>query len=82
MTHLSKAEYVMGKLLYFLGRFSPQARQEFMRRALLEVAKRPGGYGEEFDVRPPAPGPRLPALPAPAAPGRRRRISKGRGDSS
>jgi hypothetical protein len=45
MTRMSKPDYVMAKLLYFLGRFTPEARLAFMRKALVEVSKLPGGYG-------------------------------------
>jgi hypothetical protein len=69
MTRLSKPDYVMGKLLYFLRRFSPQARLDFMRRALVEVGKLPGGYGVEVhDVRP--------ALPAHSVSARRRGVTR------
>jgi hypothetical protein len=72
MTRLSRPDYVMGKLLYFLERFSPAQRLDFMRRALVEVGKLPGGYGVEVGaVRPvDASDPQPPALPAPS--GRRR----------
>jgi hypothetical protein len=75
MTRLSRPDYVLHKLLYFLGRFSPAARLDFRRRALIEVAKLPGGYGVEVGkVRPAyASDPQPPALPAPST---RRRIGR------
>jgi hypothetical protein len=75
MTQLSRPDYVMGKLLYFLGRFSPAQRLDFMRRALVEVGKLPGGYGVEVgEVRAAdALDPQPAALPAPS---RRRRIGR------
>jgi hypothetical protein len=77
---LSKPDYVLNKLLYFLARFSPAARLEFMRRALVEVARLPGGYGVDISaVRPAGPAdPLPPALPAPTAAAKRRRIGRGR----
>jgi hypothetical protein len=62
-----KDAYVMAKLLYFLVRFSPAQRLDFLLRAVVEVAKLPGGLGVEVsvvDARPASPQP--PALPAPA----------------
>jgi hypothetical protein len=77
VTRLSKPDYVMAKLLYFLGRFSPDQRMAFMRRALVEVGKLPGGYGVDLGEVPSA-GPVDPqsALPAPEGPARRHRIRR------
>jgi hypothetical protein len=72
MTRLSKPDYIMGKLLYSLGRFSPAQGLDFMRRALLEVGKLPGGYGVQVgQVRPAdASDPQPVVLPAPSRPRR------------
>jgi hypothetical protein len=67
-------EYVMQKLLYFLERFSPAQRLDFLQRAVIEVAKLPGGLDVAAQVVDPQPaGTRQPALPAPAT---RRRIGR------
>jgi hypothetical protein len=74
VTRLSRPDYVLAKVLYFLGRFSPAQRLAFMRRALVEVANLPGGYGVEVGaVRPGDASDPQPALPAPS---RRRRIGR------
>jgi hypothetical protein len=51
-----------------------------MRRALIEVAKLPGGYGVDLGEVPSA-GPADPQPPALPPPARRRRIGRGRASS-
>jgi hypothetical protein len=63
----------MQKLLYFLGRFTPAQRYDFLLRAVVEASKLPGGLGVEVSVVDTRTGPQLPALPAPAP---RRRIAR------
>jgi hypothetical protein len=43
MTRNRKGEYVMQKLMYFLDRFTPAQRADFLRRAIIETSKLPGG---------------------------------------
>jgi hypothetical protein len=59
MTRNRRDEYVRQTLLYFLARLSPHQRLDFLQRAVIEVAKLPGGLGVAAQVvepHPPADG--------------------------
>jgi hypothetical protein len=75
VTRNRKDAYVMQKLTYFLARFTPDQRLDFLQRAVIEVSKLPGGLGVEVQVVDPHPaGTQQP--PALQAPTKRRRIDR------